>query len=746
MKARGGIPDFPGRNAVPSSIPKQLSWLLAAAGWSCLAAPMAFAQRQPDPLEQARKDQKKHQADQPAATDAIIPDSQFESALPSIDPALGQPLPPIESIDAVPVAPVSPPAAPPTTSTPPQVAPPPATATASPVAPAAPDPALSQPLAPLAGFDVEPPAATSAEVADKVPEVRYSVKVEGLSEVGMEDRFRSLSALDKGDGKGANGAVISARAREDEGLAGRLLRSEGYYDAVVSSLVEPVAGQAGRSVATISASPGKQYSLGTITIEGPDTVPPGLVRDALALRTGDPIVAAAIEAAEGGVALKLPQQGYPFVKVSERDIELDDVSHVGAYTLPVDPGPRSSFGSYSTTGRKLAFDVHHVGVLARFKPGELYDERRVNDLREALVATGLFDSVAIKPSRTGKLAPDGTEIVDLSVVQNAGKPRRLAATAGYSTGEGFRLDASWTHRNLFKPEGSLTVVATGGTQQQGLSASFRRANAGRRDRTVLLSLSAQRESIEAYTSLMVGVTGKISLDSTPIWQKRWTWAYGFEIVGARENAFQPATGVRAYQNYAIAGVNGQVAFDSSDSLLNPSRGFRAMVRLSPEDSQTKGRNSRYVRGQVDVSGYYPISSSLVGAARVRVASIAGAGRDSIAPSRRLYAGGGGSVRGYGYQELGPLDPTGKPAGGRSLVEASAELRYRFGDFGIVPFFDVGQSYDSTQPKFSDLRYGAGIGARYYTNFGPLRVDVATPLGRRPGEPKVAVYVSIGQAF
>ena len=104
------------------------------------------------------------------------------------------------------------------------------------------------------------------------------------------------------------------------------------------------------------------------------------------------------------------------------------------------------------------------------------------------------------------------------------------------------------------------------------------------------------------------------------------------------------------------------------------------------------------------------------------------------------------MRGYGYQELGPLDPTGKPAGGRSLVEASAELRYRFGDFGIVPFFDIGQSYDSTQPKFSDLRYGAGIGARYYTNFGPLRVDVATPLGRRPGEPKVAVYVSIGQAF
>jgi len=700
----------------------------------------ASAQRRPDPLEEARKSQQDQAAkadpSAPANGEPIIPDSQFQDALPAIDDELSQPLAPIESIDASPAAPAA-------QTTAPGI---PAPATPAITTPIVPDPALTEPLPTLAGFDVEPPAATTqSEIADTPPELRYSVKIEGLDAVDLESPFRALSALDKGDGKGANGAVIAARAKEDEGLAQRLLRSEGYYDGVVSSLVEPVQNQPGRVTATISAAPGTRYTLGSIVIEGPETVPPGLVRSALALRAGDPIVASAIEAAEAAVALKLPQQGYPFVKVGERDIELDDATHFGAYTLPVDPGPRSSFGTYSTTG-KLAFDAKHVGVLARFKPGQLYDDRHVNDLREALVATGLFDSVAVEPRRTGQIAADGTEVVDLLVTQNAGKPRRLAATAGYSTGEGIKLEASWTHRNLFRPEGSLTFTGTAGTQEQGVAATFRRANAGRRDKTVLLGITADRQDFDAYKALTVGINGKISLDSTPIWQKRWTWAYGFELLGSREDTFQAATGKRDYQNYGIFGLNGQAAFDGTNSLLDPTKGFRAMLRISPETSQTQGSNYRYVRAQVDGSTYYPISDSLVVAGRVRVASIAGAPRDAIAPSRRLYAGGGGSVRGFGYQQLGPRDINNDPVGGRSLVEGAIEARYRFGDYGIVPFFDVGQAYASTQPKFSDLRYGVGIGARYYTNFGPVRFDVATPLARRKGEGKVAIYISIGQAF
>ena len=186
--------------------------------------------------------------------------------------------------------------------------------------------------------------------------------------------------------------------------------------------------------------------------------------------------------------------------------------------------------------------------------------------------------------------------------------------------------------------------------------------------------------------------------------------------------------------------------------------------MEPEGSLQDGF-SPYVRVRVDGSGYYSPTDSITLAGRIRVGTIQGIDRFDLAPSRRFYAGGGGSVRGYGFQQLGPravypdpgfefdpeepdkvADTIYRPLGGRSLNEAAAEVRYRFGNFGVVGFVDAGQVYEGTTPDFSDLRYGVGIGGRYYTNFGPLRFDVAMPLDKREGESSFAVYVSIGQAF
>jgi translocation and assembly module TamA len=188
-----------------------------------------------------------------------------------------------------------------------------------------------------------------------------------------------------------------------------------------------------------------------------------------------------------------------------------------------------------------------------------------------------------------------------------------------------------------------------------------------------------------------------------------------------------------------------VLFDRSNDLLNPTKGFRVKLNLSPEGS-VQGQFRPYVRAMLEATGYFPVRDDLVIAGRLRAGTITGIDRDDIAPSRRYYGGGGGSVRGYGYQRLGPLDPDGDPVGGRSINEFAIEARYRFGNFGIVPFFDGGNAYESIYPTASDLRFGAGIGGRFYTNFGPMRIDVATPLNPREGDGKIALYISIGQAF
>ena len=490
--------------------------------------------------------------------------------------------------------------------------------------------------------------------------------------------------------------------------------------------------------------PGQRYTLSDIVIQAGPTVPPTLIKDNFPIAIGEPIVAQRIQGAEAAIALKLPEEGYPFAAVGQRDILLDGATGDGVYTLPVEVGPRARFGGFRTTG-KLAFDVEHVETLARFRRGDLYDSRRTDDLRQALVATGLFSTVAVEPEKTGEPAGDGTEYVTMLVTQEAGPPRTLAASAGYGTGQGLRVEGSWTHRNLFPPEGALIIRGVAGTQEQALGATLRRSNAGRRDRTMEFVVEASRSDYDAFEALTGRIGARVSFDSTPIWQKKFTYAYGLDLIATSEDDYDFLLGSRDRSVYYIVGLTGQVGMDRTNSLLDPTKGFRATALIQPEGSLS-GRFSPYTRARFDLSGYYPVTDSIVLAGRVRVGSILGASRERLAPSRRFYAGGGGSVRGFGYQQLGPKDPNNDPIGGRSVSEAAIEARYRFGNYGIVGFVDAGQVYQGSTPDFSNMRYGVGIGGRFYTNFGPMRLDIATPIDRQPGESRVSVYVSIGQAF
>ncbi|CAN5367861.1 autotransporter assembly complex family protein [soil metagenome] len=689
----------------------------------------ATPQQVPPPPQGSAQPPRAQQASDAAAEQPIVPDAAFEKALPPLSSDINAPLEPMT------IEPVGTP--PPATSVP--------FASGAPAStPAtAPEPAeLNQPLPPLATLD-STPFVTVADKAEKNPEIRYDTVIKGLDTVGLEDDFKAHSVL-KGKGKAANGAVVSARAHEDEELAGRVMRAMGYYDGAAVAKIETIPNDPGRVRAILSATPGKQYHLGSVKVVADPTVPPDLIGNALALKPGDPIEAGRVQGAEANIAIVLPQNGYPFSKVGQRDIMLDEVASTGDYTLPIETGPRASFGGYTTTG-KLAFDAHHVGVLARFKPGETYDSRKVDDLRQALIATGLFSTASVEPVKTGKPGPDGTEQVDLLVRQVAGPKRSLSVSGGYSTGEGFKLEGSFTNRNLFPPEGALILNLTGGSQEQGAGATFKRSNAGKRDRTFSFGVAADHANYDAYNAFTGTVFARMSYDSTPIWQKKVTWALCVELTGTNESVYDFGKPGNVRRTYFIAALPGQAQWDTSDSLLNPTRGYRVKLSLSPEAS-VQGKASPYIRAQTEVTGYYPISDSIVLAGRVRAASITGIARDDIAPSRRLYGGGGGSVCGYGYQRLGPFDPDGNPVGGRSLNEFSLEARYRFGNFGIVPFFDGGNSYESSLPKGGDMRYGAGIGGRFYTNFGPLRFDVATPLNKRKGDGLIALYISIGQAF
>lgn len=626
------------------------------------------------------------------------------------------------------------------------------------------DPLLNEPLPPIENFDAEPPPAPTQAAEREAGAVRYILRLDGLDATTTTDlakdadgiaveaaawndvrsRFYDLSSLREKGGRAESRAEISQSARADRQLLLDILNGQGFFDADVQVKIDTSANEDGPVNVVLTVLSGRRYYLGQIAFAAPTVQPPDLISRNFAPQTGDAIVADVILAAEAKLSVELPQNGYPFANVGQRDILLDSGSGMGDYTLPVDPGVRSYFGQLRTEG-VATFDAGHVAILRRFKTGDIYDSRKVDDLRAALIATGLLSTVSVEAIPGEGAAPDGTPYADLLVRQEAAPPRSLAASAGYGTGQGFRAEGSWTHRNLFPPEGALRVTSLLGTQEQAASVAFDRANAGRRDRNIGISLSALHSNYDAFEAYTGRLAVTMALVSTPIWQKKFTWSIGAEILGTSEDAFELARGVRDRQLYYVAALPGQVGFDRSNDLLDPVRGYRMNIRISPEASLGTGKQI-YVRAIWDGSYYHPVKDNFVVAARARFATISGISRDNLAPSRRFYGGGGGSVRGFGYQRLGPLDPNNDPIGGRSVNEFALEGRYRFGNFGVVGFVDAGQAYVSSIPKFDDWRVGVGLGGRFYTNFGPVRLDLATPVNRRPGDSRFSVYVSIGQAF
>jgi translocation and assembly module TamA len=614
----------------------------------------------------------------------------------------------------------------------------------------------SAPLDPLPDLGVEWPEmeqgpetiaeAPDTSIADAAAERSYTVSLAGLDAIeagGLLDQFNGLSALETNRDDPANAAQIDRRAREDAELLTELLRAHGYYDAEVATRVE--AAPSGVQV-TLEAQPGPLYRFSEVSLPGIDAAGAEAddLRRAFGVEAGEAVDAAAVTAGEAALRVELGRRGFAFADVGALEIAVDHDTRTASLVLPVQPNGSRQFGRIIVEGRPL-FSAEHIQTIARFDPGERFETPRLEDLRRALVATGLVSSVTLRP-----VAREGTDVVDIVVALERAPLRTIAGEAGYGTGEGARVELSWEHRNLIRPEGAVRFRGVLGTEEQLIGATLRRNNFRKRDQVLTgnaIASSIDREAFQA-NSFLIGVG--LERQTNIIWQKKWTWSVGADLIATDERDVDIESGMTRRRTFFIGALPATLSYDGSNDLLDPTDGYRLAARFSPEAS-FQGSAFGYSRLQLDGSYYQPVSDTVTIAGRARLGTIFGASRDRIAPSRRFYAGGGGSVRGYGFQRLGPRDPVfDDPIGGRSLAEFALEARVRtplFGNaLGIVPFIDAGNIYTSPLPRLDDLRFGAGIGVRYHTNFGPIRVDVGTPLNRRSGDPRIAVYVSLGQAF
>ncbi len=593
-----------------------------------------------------------------------------------------------------------------------------------------------------------PPAASEQQpiAIDAAEEREYSVLIEGLTSVDDEpaivEAFDRQSALRTGRGKAANAAQIDRRSRADMDLLAALLRSRGYYDALVEPRIEKTQNTL---TVILSVEPGQRYTFASVELPGLEAAgeQADALRKAFAVHNGDPVIAQEVIDAGTALQVALGEEGFALAEIGEQRVDIDHETHTATLVLPVTPGPLAHFGQISVSGLP-PFPASHIQTLARFNPGDRFKRSEVNDLRRALIATGLVASAEVR------LVPSADrQTVNVDVHLEPAPVHTIAGELGYGTGEGIGAEASWQHRNFINPEGALTVRGVAGTKEQLASVELRRSNFRRRDQTVDLQALASNQEFDAYRAKTLRLSGYVERQSNIIWRKKWTYSLGADLILTDENGVFDDPANKETRAFKIAAVPATLRYDGSNDLLDPTKGFRLGGSISPEIS-FQGGTFTYARTQIDASFYHPIRAGTVIAGRVRLGTIIGAKASEIAPSRRFYSGGGGSVRGYGYQQLGPRDSEGDPIGGRGLAEFALEARIRLkafgGNFGIVPFLDGGSLTTDIVPDVGKWQLGAGIGVRYYSSFGPIRVDVGTPLNPRSGDARIAVVVSLGQAF
>lgn len=598
-------------------------------------------------------------------------------------------------------------------------------------------------------FGIKLWGSSSDEDADIVDPLRYAVTIDAPdADKDLVKKLENASTLKNDEERPVSGSLgLLAKARGDREQLVAALYADARYEGVVTITIEgkpldelpPDAEFSGPQPipVVISVATGPKFTLGKIRLEGDAA---GLASADFGLIAGGDAGSGAVLKAEASIVRALKQEGRPLAKVTGQEIVADHDTSTLDVTLTVAAGPVAGYGDTTVEGTEKV-DRDFTEYMTGLKRGRQYSPDEIDDARDRLLGLEVFNSVTLKEA--DGLDAEGNIPIGVEVSER--KPRYFGIGGTLSNTEGLGLEGYWGHRNLFgraeklRIDGAISGIGSNSLTELNYNAGimFEKPGVVGPASKFFASFKTVFEHPDAYDHFSVKGSTGLSYDIDKKQRVSAEVALDYSKI---HDAFGKHT-------YLIASIPLQYVYDNRDNRLNPTKGFRVLAYAEPSYDILSGAAFVKLKGEGSAYQSLDSASKFVFAERVAIGSIVGAGLQDVPADRRFYSGGGGSVRGYAYQGIGPKDTDGQPIGGLSFFETSVEMRIAITNtIGVVPFVDAGTVSTEQVPNFSDMKVGAGVGLRYITPFGPLRIDAALPLNRGPGDPRFGIYAGIGQAF
>jgi translocation and assembly module TamA len=576
---------------------------------------------------------------------------------------------------------------------------------------------------------------TSGNADNNIQSPPHTVTVQGIHLSDITEKFYEHSLLNKiQEGAKRGPRTIQKMICQDQELLAKLLQSYGYYDATIHSDQES-------DNVKFNVDKGIRYRFRQIIIHNMNgnvlDVPDCNLTKLFTPLKRTYVNAERLETFLNKLVESLSHCGYPFAKVVRyrgsitEDKKLDVI-------LTVDTGPQLVFGLIHVGGSTV-ISKQYIKNRAPFQKGELFDQRKIDRYIETLQKKNIFQKVLVsytKENIDGNALNIQTDVSDRPF-------KTIEGSLKYSLTGGIGAKAAWNHRNITGQADTLGTSLTISERLSAIDLNYELPDFWEINQFLIASIEGSSENTRAYKSNSIG--GSITLRQLFNLDNHYFWGLSTEYSQVREG--------RKKVKSETVGVPVGIHFQDIDNLLDPTRGYKLTTIFTPDFGKI-GSENFMAKVILQGSAYHSLKQNTIVALWARLGSILGISRDNTPANKRFYAGGGGSIRGYGYQLAGPVDAYGTPTGGKSLLEGGVELRQKFTEnWGGVLFFDGGYVDNNTIPTFNENFFaGTGVGIRYYTDFGPIRFDVAIPVtGRRKSlsgrvDSPFQIYVSIGQSF